>query len=93
MLAIPRMKGHSVQHSLDLSNATAPPRPRLPAPQKLLTVKDVVQLTRLSRVTIYRLVRAGRFPAPLAVAGRSIRWPEGDIANWQIELLHKQYVS
>jgi prophage regulatory protein len=82
-----------MQHSLDLSNSSIPPRSRPLAPQKLLTVKEVAQLTHLSRVTIYRLVRAGRFPPPLAVSGRSIRWPEGDISTWQIELSHKQYAS
>ncbi len=57
----------------------------------MLTVKDIVSLTHMSRVTLYRLVRAGAFPAPVAVSGRSIRWPEDDIAAWQDSLQRKQY--
>jgi predicted DNA-binding transcriptional regulator AlpA len=57
----------------------------------MLTVKDVALLTHMSRVTLYRLVRAGNFPVPVAISGRSIRWTEDDIAVWQDNLRRKQY--
>ncbi len=48
----------------------------------LLTVKDVVALTRLSRVTIYRAVRGGKFPPPVRVNSRQIRFRATDVENW-----------
>lgn len=47
-----------------------------------LNCRDVVQATRLSRATIYRLMQAGQFPKPIRV-GRAARWPRMSVENWQ----------
>ena len=52
----------------------------------LLTTHDVIALTRLSRTSIYRMTRQGRFPPPCALGKGQIRWREADIRAWMAEL-------
>lgn len=47
----------------------------------LITMKDVRELTRLGRSTIYRLIDDGSFPQPKRI-GRSVRWPRIVIDEW-----------
>ena len=53
---------------------------------RLLTCKDVVAQTKLSRSTIYRLVGDGSFPKPVRIGPRAKRWLESDIRAWLEEL-------
>jgi len=43
---------------------------------------EVRARTGLSRVQRWRLVRAGRFPAPITLGANSIGWRESDITAW-----------
>jgi prophage regulatory protein len=43
-------------------------------PEHLLRLRDVVERTRLSRSTIYRLIDSGRFPKPFRVGDMAVRW-------------------
>ena len=45
---------------------------------KLLTLRDLIELTALSRATIYRGMNAGEFPLPIRIGGTN-RWPLEDI--------------
>ena len=81
-----------MQQSFDLSLKPLARRV-LSTPCTLWTIKDVLLLTKFSRVTIYRLIRDGRFPAPVAVSGRSNRWREDDIMAWEDSLDHRKYGS
>ena len=47
-----------------------------------ITRKQVEALTLLSRSTIYRLMRAGRFPLPKKVSDRAVRWSESEVREW-----------
>lgn len=49
---------------------------------KFLRVRQVIQLTGLSRMTIYRLELAGRFPRRRRLSENSVAWLESDIAAW-----------
>ena len=51
-------------------------------PNSLLRRDAVEKLTGLSRSSIYRLMRQGLFPEPLAVGPRAVRWPETEILAW-----------
>lgn len=53
------------------------------APEKLLTMPELAALIGMHRVSIYRLIRGGKFPQPLKVTERAVRWRESDIAAWQ----------
>lgn len=48
-------------------------------PKRLLTAKAVCEALGLSRVHVYRLVRAGKFPQPIRLGARDLRWPEEEI--------------
>ena len=49
---------------------------------RVLGITKVCEVVGLHRTTIYRHVLAGVFPPPIK-AGRSNRWPEGDILAWR----------
>ena len=45
-------------------------------------VAEVVRMTGLNRVTIWRQVKAGRFPKPVKISQRAIAWRAEDIVAW-----------
>lgn len=47
----------------------------------LLTMKEVLRLTRLGRSTIYRFISAGSFPGQIKF-GRASRWLRADVDKW-----------
>lgn len=48
--------------------------------EALLTIKDVQELTQLSRTKVYGLIRDGELPA--VRIGRSVRVRQGELDNW-----------
>jgi predicted DNA-binding transcriptional regulator AlpA len=53
----------------------------------VLLIKDVMQLLRVSRPTIYRWIRESKegligFPLPISAAGRQLRWNAEDIERF-----------
>ena len=49
---------------------------------KFLRIRQVMQATGLSRMTIYRLELAGKFPKRRQLSENSVAWLEVDIAEW-----------
>ncbi|MDK1019882.1 MAG: AlpA family transcriptional regulator [Actinomycetota bacterium] len=49
---------------------------------KLLRVREVLQTTGLSRSTIWRLERQGRFPQRVQVTGGTVAWRASEVADW-----------
>ena len=49
---------------------------------QMLRAPEVMARTGLSRVTIWRWVRAGTFPAPIQLGENSIGWPASEITAW-----------
>jgi prophage regulatory protein len=49
---------------------------------KFLRIKHVMQLTGLSRMTIYRLELAGEFPKRRRLSKNSVAWLDTDSAQW-----------
>ena len=49
---------------------------------KFLRIRQVTQLTGLSRMTIYRLELAGQFPKRRQLSKHSVAWLDTDIAQW-----------
>lgn len=52
----------------------------------LLPRKTVEKLSGLSRASIYRLIKSGKFPRPLSIGTGSVRWRQSDIIAWQRSL-------
>ncbi|WP_042150489.1 MULTISPECIES: AlpA family transcriptional regulator [unclassified Pseudoalteromonas] len=51
-------------------------------PDKIIRSKEVQELTGLSRTTIWRLERTGKFPARVALTAGSIGWRLTEIQEW-----------
>lgn len=49
---------------------------------KYLRIKQVAELTGLSRATIYNMEKAGTFPKKTALGARAVAWRESEIAAW-----------
>ena len=53
---------------------------------KVLRMPEVVAMTGLSRMTIYRLEERGQFPPRLQLSANTVGWREDDIAQWMTAL-------
>ena len=61
--------------------------------KKMLRVPEVMARTGWSRITLWRRVRAGAFPAPVELGVNMIGWPE-EVVEEAIEALpHRTYGS
>ena len=64
---------------------TAPPiavrSPQARCP-RLLTLRDVTQATALSRSAVYALMAASRFPKPIRIGSRAVRWVEQEVLDF-----------
>ncbi len=57
----------------------------------IIRIAAVLALTGLSRVSVWRQVRAGQFPAPIELSANTIGWLENDIASWQASRPRRTY--
>jgi prophage regulatory protein len=51
-------------------------------PTSILRIKQVLDLTGLSRSTIYLRVKEGKFPQPITLGPRSVGWPSPAVDAW-----------
>ena len=51
-------------------------------PDLIICDQDVQRLTDLSRTTIWRLERAGKFPSRVPLTGSRVGWRYNDIQEW-----------
>ncbi len=49
---------------------------------RLLSFKDVIHMTGLSRSTIYRQIKRGDFPRPRNISERKIGFLEKELEHW-----------
>lgn len=49
---------------------------------RLLRLRQVIAITGLGRDTIYRYIRAGRFPRQRRISERASAWREDEIKEW-----------
>ena len=47
-----------------------------------MNARQVAEKLGLSRSTIHRMVSEGRFPKPLQVSHRAVRWKESEVSEW-----------
>lgn len=52
------------------------------AGSRLLSLKDVSSMTSLSKSTIYRLLRMGRFPAQKQITVGRVAWLASEVDEW-----------
>jgi prophage regulatory protein len=49
---------------------------------RLLRIQEVIRVTGLSRMTIYRYEKTGEFPKRRRIGKNSVRWLDQDIETW-----------
>jgi prophage regulatory protein len=49
---------------------------------QMLTCRDLEELLKISKATIYRWMEADDFPKPLHLGAKMIRWRSTDIEKW-----------
>lgn len=55
---------------------------KTPPPDRLLRRSEVEERCRISRSTIYALMRKGQFPQPLRISSRGVRWSQKEVDKW-----------
>ncbi|MDC9499833.1 MULTISPECIES: helix-turn-helix transcriptional regulator [unclassified Pseudoalteromonas] len=63
-----------------VQNETLSLRPT--SPNDLVRREEVINMTGLSRSTIYTLMKNSEFPLSIKLSERSVAWRRGDIQNW-----------
>jgi predicted DNA-binding transcriptional regulator AlpA len=58
------------------------PAPSVSSPERIIRSKEVQELTGLSRTTIWRLERSGKFPARVPLSSNIVGWRYSDIFDW-----------
>ncbi|MDW1624968.1 AlpA family transcriptional regulator [Vibrio sp. Vb2704] len=49
---------------------------------RLITLREVIVLTSLSRASIYNYISKNMFPRQISVGERSVRWIESEVQEW-----------
>ena len=49
---------------------------------RFFRIRDVEKFTGLSRASIYRLMREGKFPRPVRLGERAVTWTIDDLEIW-----------
>jgi predicted DNA-binding transcriptional regulator AlpA len=55
-------------------------------PRRMLNEKQVLDIVPLSRTSIYRLEKAGKFPRSTYISANRRIWYEDEIVSWQAEV-------
>ncbi len=50
--------------------------------RRIISKKELTEISSLSYTTIWRLERAGRFPARVQLSERRVGWFEDEIEGW-----------
>ena len=49
---------------------------------RLLTLRDVTAATALSRSAVYAMMAESRFPKPIRIGNRDVRWVEQEVRDF-----------
>ena len=49
---------------------------------RLLTLREVTRMTALSRSAVYALMAGSRFPKPIRIGSRAVRWVEKEVLDF-----------
>ena len=58
--------------------------------KKMYLLPEVMDMTGLSRSSIYLRVSTDEFPKPVKIGRRAIGWPEESIIAWQAKMMEAQ---
>ncbi len=49
---------------------------------KFVRIKEILEITGLSKATIYRYIAEDKFPKPVSLGGRAVAWIDNEIDDW-----------
>ena len=55
--------------------------------KKMYRLPDVMNVTGLSRSSIYLRISTNEFPKPVKLGRRAVGWPEDTIIAWQADVM------
>jgi len=58
--------------------------------KKIYRLPEVMDMTGLSRSSIYLRVSTDEFPKPVKIGRRAVGWPEDTIIAWQAKMMEAQ---
>ena len=58
--------------------------------KKMYRLPEVMDMTGLSRSSIYLRISTDEFPKPVKIGRRAIGWPEESIIAWQAKMMEAQ---
>ena len=73
------------RRAMGRNRRTERPRPAT----RFLRITEVEAMTGLSRTTIYDWSADGRFPRPVRLSGRAVRWIESEVLEWMDERIER----
>jgi len=72
----------NIQVTAPVGNSSSHQSSTSPPPDKIIRSKEVQELTGLSRTTIWRLEREGKFPARVPLTASNVGWRLTDVQEW-----------
>ncbi len=57
---------------------------------RLIRLKQVMEITGLSRSSVYRYIDEGRFPQSVSLGGRAVAWVESEVERWIEEVINQR---
>ena len=51
-------------------------------PDRLLTRSEVEARLGIKRSALYQMMADGKFPRPLRLSARAVRWPASEVERW-----------
>jgi len=57
---------------------------------RFLRLKEVIELTGLSRSTIYKYIEEGVFPRSVSLGGRAVAWVDQEIHEWVLARIEER---
>ena len=58
--------------------------------KKIYRLPEVMNMTGLSRSSIYLRISTNEFPKPVKLGRRAVGWPEESIIAWQAKMMEAQ---
>ena len=59
-------------------------------PSDLIRIKEVMNMTGLSRSSIYTYKNKGEFPNPIQLSARSVAWVRVDVEQWILDKINNR---
>ena len=59
---------------------------------KIIKLKQVMEMTTFCRTTIYRLIKRGEFPKQIKLAERSSGWLESEVVSYLEAKINNRYI-